>query len=279
MVHEGINDIPTTAPWMVKYFQGGYDEAKKYTRCSNKKVYPICPNCGRIKDKRVPIQCIYNNNGIGCVCGDGFSYPFKIMYNILEQLNINFQTEYSPDWIGRKFYDFYIPILNCIIEIHGEQHYKDTRLLRRTLKEEQENDKYKKTTALNNGIKDYIEIDCRESDLEWIKLNILKSELSSILDVSNVDWKKASEFANNSLVKTICCFWNDNHDNMTNIEIAEHFKVHPTTVKRYLRKGTEIGMCDYKHISCKDSIKKAIESASKSNSKKVEVFYMKMVQV
>jgi len=28
IVVEGINDIPTTAPWMVKLFQGGHDEAK-----------------------------------------------------------------------------------------------------------------------------------------------------------------------------------------------------------------------------------------------------------
>ena len=32
VVVEGINDIPTTAPWMVDYFPGGYEEAKRYTK-------------------------------------------------------------------------------------------------------------------------------------------------------------------------------------------------------------------------------------------------------
>lgn len=37
IVVQGINDIPTTAPWMIPYFQGGYDEAKKYNKTSHKK--------------------------------------------------------------------------------------------------------------------------------------------------------------------------------------------------------------------------------------------------
>lgn len=37
-VYEGINDITTTASWMIPYFLGGYDEAKKYTKGSNKNI-------------------------------------------------------------------------------------------------------------------------------------------------------------------------------------------------------------------------------------------------
>ena len=29
---QGINDIPTVAPELIQYFQGGYDEAKLYTK-------------------------------------------------------------------------------------------------------------------------------------------------------------------------------------------------------------------------------------------------------
>lgn len=60
-VVEGINDIPTTAPWMVKFFQGGYDEAKLYSRQSSKKIFPICPDCDRIKDKSMNISDINKN--------------------------------------------------------------------------------------------------------------------------------------------------------------------------------------------------------------------------
>ena len=50
---DGINSIVAKEEthWMIKYFQGGYDEAKKYTKSSNQKIYFNCPTCGRIKNK------------------------------------------------------------------------------------------------------------------------------------------------------------------------------------------------------------------------------------
>ena len=47
----GKNDIPTTAPWMIDFFQGGFDEAKQYTKCSTKKIYPICPICKKKEEQ------------------------------------------------------------------------------------------------------------------------------------------------------------------------------------------------------------------------------------
>ena len=55
-VTEGINDIPTVAPWMVKYFQGGSNEAKNYSIGSNKKINPICPICGEIRKNPISIN-------------------------------------------------------------------------------------------------------------------------------------------------------------------------------------------------------------------------------
>ena len=104
----GYTDIPTVAPWMVKYFQGGYDEAKQYTVTSTKKIKPVCPTCGRIKESEIMICSIYNNHSIGCICGDGISYPNKFGYSFLEQLQVNnIIPEYSPDWIRPLRYDFY----------------------------------------------------------------------------------------------------------------------------------------------------------------------------
>ena len=51
----------------------------------------------------------------------------------------------------------------------------------RTLEEEQENDELKKSLAIKNGIKDYLVIDCRESEMEFIKSNILKSQLNQFV--------------------------------------------------------------------------------------------------
>jgi predicted RNA-binding Zn-ribbon protein involved in translation (DUF1610 family) len=51
VVAEGINDIPTTTPFMTKYFENGYEDAKKFTFNSGKKIHFKCPDCGRIKTK------------------------------------------------------------------------------------------------------------------------------------------------------------------------------------------------------------------------------------
>ena len=51
----GINDIPTTAPWMIPYFQGGYDEAKLYNCCNTKKILFKCPDCNTIMKQKSSI--------------------------------------------------------------------------------------------------------------------------------------------------------------------------------------------------------------------------------
>ena len=166
IVVEGINDIPTTDPWMTKYFQGGYDEAKLYTHGSEHRIYPICPDCGTIKNTTTRIANIYNKHSCIChKCSDGISYPEKFMYSVLQQLNIDFQTQLTKTtfkWCkGEGYdykYDFYIPSLNCIIETHGIQHYKEIKKWYRGITES-ENDVLKEQLAKQNGIKNYIPID------------------------------------------------------------------------------------------------------------------------
>ena len=116
IVVEGINDIPTTVPWMVKYFQGGYKEAKKYTRYSHQKFYPVCPDCNSVKKTCMEIGAVYLIHSIGCICSDGLSYPEKFMFHVLEQLEIDFITQLTKttfEWIGKYKYDFYFTINNC----------------------------------------------------------------------------------------------------------------------------------------------------------------------
>jgi len=247
IVVEGINDIPTTTPWMVKYFKGGYDEAKLYTKGSNQKIYPICPDCGRIKDSLVGINSIYTNKSFGCSCHDGHSYPEKTMFNILEQLlNNNFIWQYT------KVNNFKLNNEDYIIETHGEQHYTGgferikTNKYVKTLEETQENDKLKKELAIQNGIKEnnYIVIDCRYSELEWIKPNILESNLNNILFLSKVNWSKAEEFACSNLVKIVCEYKKDN-PNLTCKDIGEKMRLSGNTINRYLKIGNNLGWCSY----------------------------------
>ena len=80
-VVEGINDSPSTAQWMVKYFQGGYEEAKLYTRCSHNKITPVCPECKRTHIKEVIINNLFHRHGYKCgYCMDGISFSEKFIY-------------------------------------------------------------------------------------------------------------------------------------------------------------------------------------------------------
>ena len=57
-------------------------------------------------------------------CGNGSSMNEKCVSSIFNQLEINFKREVSFDWNLNRYYDFYIPSKNMIVEVHGEQHYK-----------------------------------------------------------------------------------------------------------------------------------------------------------
>lgn len=272
VVAQGINDIPTTAPWMIKYFQGGYEEAKLYNKCSMSKIYPICPDCGQVRDKPIRISDIHRNHSIGCICSDGISYSEKIMYSVLKQLNIGFMSQLTKvkfEWCKEYRYDFYFMFNNehFIIETHGIQHYKYTgRGV--SLQKEQENDRLKKQLAKENGIEHYIVIDCKESELKYIKNNILNSELSNIFDLNKINWLKCEEFALNNLVK-IACEYKKNNPDLTTINIGEMMDLNCITIRKYLKRGTKLGWCNY---DPKEENFKGSSKSGKKSGKAVEIF-------
>lgn len=270
---EGINDIPTTAPWMVKYFQGGYDEAKKYSKGSNQNIYPICPDCNTIKKSKMIINNIYKRHSIGCdKCGDGLSYPEKFVYSVLKQLGVEFETQYSPEWADNKKYDFYFELNNkkYIIETHGRQHYENgfKNIGGRTLKEEQNNDIYKEKIALKNGIKKYIQLDCKESNIEYIKNSILNSEINNIFNLNSIDWSKCEEFAVGNLCREVCEY-RAIHKNMSANDIGNLFNIGRQTIRKYLKIGDNLKWCSYNADD--EMIKNAYKNGG-MNKKTVEIF-------
>ena len=270
----GINDIPTTAPFMVQYFQGGYDEAKLYTKSSSHKIYPICPECGRIKTKKIEIYNIYMNHSIGCGCSDGQSYPFKILFNIFEQLKINFISEYAPKWIKPKRYDFYFKLNNkkYIVEMDGGLGHGNNNILNGQTKEESKAiDDYKDELAKEHNI-EVIRIDCdygNNERLEYIKNNILSSKLVNILFLNNISWMECEKFALSNLIKKACEIKRDN-PNMTTTEIGTIMNLNRTTINNYLKKGLKIwNWCNY---NPKEELIKSIANNGKKNGKPIEVF-------
>lgn len=177
------------------------EQMKSYMPNSHKKINVICPDCGRLK--KISPNTLYEN-GLGCICGDGISYPNKFVYSVLNQLNIEMVIEYKPSWSTGKQYDIYIPKINCIIENHGNQHYKDAfTTFGATYEVEKQNDNYKENLAKINGIKDYIIINCRHSNKDWIKNSIINSELPNLLNFSNKDinWDECDKFATSNFVR------------------------------------------------------------------------------
>lgn len=255
---KGINDIPTTNPWMVKYFQGGYDEAKLYTHGCDSYIYPICPECGRIKDKKMKIVDIFSNKSIGCSCSDNTSYPEKFMFNVLTQLNTSFKIQLSNstfEWCKNYRYDFYFKYNDkqYIIETHGGQHpntkYYDNGFERSFSKKFEDclkNDKIKKELALANGIgeENYIVVDCSISKLDFIKQNILESKLAEIFNLSKINWLECEEFAQSNLVKKVCEI-KKNNPNLTTLDISLIVKLEVSTIRKYLTIGNKLGWCHY----------------------------------
>lgn len=188
LVH-GINDIPTVAPWMVDYFPNGYEDAKNYTTGVETKIHWICPVCKKFVSKPTPVVQLYNSHSCGCKCDTYFSFPERVIYNLLEQNGIRFIHCYSKKdcgWAKRYRYDFYLLDYNTIVEAHGLQHYSKYgfgRIGGKSLDEEQQNDKAKRELALSNGVYQYFEVDCRYSEISWILQSLDKCGLLSFLKI------------------------------------------------------------------------------------------------
>lgn len=238
IIVKGINDIATTHPHLVKYFVNEED-TYKYSAGSGIRVKTKCPICNSIKE--TTIKKLQEREYACLSCGDGVSYPSKFMHNLLNQFGLDFQVEKKFDWSNNKRYDFYIPFIKGIIEVNGMQHYEYT-CRGRTLEEEQESDKIKKELALSNNIEHYIVIDCRYSNLDFIKNNIMNSKLAELFDISSLDWNRCHENSCRSLIKEACDLWNSGK----NVEeIRKLLKRDKLTVRKYLKMGAKINLCIY----------------------------------
>lgn len=257
----GINTVYDTDKWMLKYFINE-EESKTRTFGSNDKGLLHCPICKTPKPK-VRICTLYRDKDICCdVCSDGFSYGEKYTYNLLKQLGIKVKRHKYFDWsknvyseieslCGNKEYDFYIKIdnENILIETHGLQHYEECRFSRRSYYEESENDKLKKRLALKNNIKEenYIEIDCRYSNPEYIKNSILNNEkIISKFDLSKINWNECDNHAKTRYFLEAINYYNSGINHM---KVAKIMEIDFKTVKRYLKRAREYNLCNFKTIS------------------------------
>lgn len=252
-VLKGYNDMWTTDPELAQLLldpNDGYIYAAK----SNKKVNWKCPYCNEpIYDKI--IQAIHRQ-GLSCPkCGDGISFPNKFMYNILHQLQINFEVEKKFDWCTfTKYnsakntyglYDFVIEDMKLIIEMdgglgHGRKTYKN----KISNAESEYKDRMKDQLAASHGY-NVIRVSCDYEDIsirnEVCKTGVIEA-LSTIFDLNNIDWNVIYSESLNSHVVKICELYNNG---MTSKAIAEMTKLSWTVVLKYLKQGAENEFCDY----------------------------------
>jgi predicted DNA-binding protein YlxM (UPF0122 family) len=232
--------VASKRPDLIKYFLNKCD-AEKYFPYSHIRVPLICPDCGCIKESSI---INLSKNGFSCSkCSDGISYPNKIMFNFLSQIKIKFETEYKPSWSMGKKYDFYFEKngLLYIIEMDGRFHFEDNNLNGQTKETTVLIDDMKELLAQQHDIK-VIRIDCYNSNLIYIKDNIINSKISKLFDLSIVDWQECEKYALKNLVKVVCDLWRQ-HYNMK--EISNQLNIKKSLVRRYLKQGSIINLCDY----------------------------------
>ena len=254
VVVEDINSIWATDRWMCDLGLSEED-AKTHTRSSGDKVFVVCPECN--KKKEITISNIYNHKSIGCSCSDKRSYPEKFMMSALNQLGVEYQMQYKPKYLNRleedgkwsqKKSDFYLPNYNLIIETDGGMNHKGGKVhgySKKSLEYYIEVDNWKDEQHLLHGLRT-IRIDCFKSNMEYIKNNILSSELNKLFDLSKIDWLKCEEFSiKSNIIKEVCDYWNENSERVFASDLCEIFKLSKDTIIDYLKLGTELNWCNY----------------------------------
>lgn len=242
---KGKDDIASQEPWMIDFFQKK-DKHLIYEcrRSSNRKIYPICPYCGEIRNITFQISTIYRLHSIGCPkCSDGISYPEKFLMEVFNQIRAEVlfhPTIKDIPWSKPHFYDFYDSKRKVIIEVNGIQHYEEVKTFEQSLEEVRKNDIVKKEKAIKNGISEnkYIELDCRYSKKEYLKKSILSnSSFNNIYELNKkeIDWDKCHEQGMRSMYIKIYKYKQEN-PKVTNRELADKFHVNKDTVSKAINK-------------------------------------------
>ena len=239
-VIKGINDIATTNPELVHLFKNKED-AYKYKKWSTQYTWYICPCCGN--EYYLQIQNVTKAGKVPCdICNDGFSYPNKFMANLLSQLNIAYEKEYSPDWISPKKYDFYFQInnKNYIVEMDGGLGHGNSfgKPFQKHLDDGITIDKYKDKMAKNHGIS-VIRIDCNYTSkrFEYITNSILNSYLAELFDLNAIDFKKCDLASNDNIFRAVLIdLQNGLYD--TKVLSRKH-KLGESTIRNYINTANQ----------------------------------------
>lgn len=250
------NLVSEIRPDLIKFFE---DKKLPYKRGMNskEKMWFKCPECGEREYTSIRNFCKRAHPCKNCD-NKAVSMPNKILRALFQQIRNNFnytKLEWSPDWAGLYRYDGYFETFDgekVAIEMHGQQHYKEVQNWGRG---SFERDKIKIDLAKEHNIK-LIIIDCRESLFEFIKLNILKSELSNYINFNEIDWIEIMNSSSRPIMKEIADYFNAG---MTTGQIRKETGFDYHTIRTALQNATEIGWCNYSAQKEKEKKMKIVE--------------------
>ena len=248
-VLKGFNDMWTTNPDMARmllYNDLGY----KLSEGSNKKVDFICPDCGA--PKRISPHQL-GTYGLAChICSDGISYPNKFARALLKQLPVcNVQYEWNPDWLKPYFYDNYFEYngLDYILEMdgglgHGQISFNSSK---------KDIDGIKRDILKDNLAKEHglivIRIDCNYRNVlnrfEYIKNNIINSELSKMFDLNSIDFDLCNQTATKSLSLQAANLYDQG---LKIKDISSKLEIPYSTIYTWLKRLSSEGLCSYQPI-------------------------------
>lgn len=117
-----LNKVPVKRPDLVFYFKNGFQNAKEHPYKGNYKHCLKCVNCGFEKT-----MFIYQltDDGFACpMCSTNTSFPERFTRSLLDEIGLEYETQKRFEGENWRF-DFYIPDLKLIIEVHGVQHFQN----------------------------------------------------------------------------------------------------------------------------------------------------------
>ena len=285
-----INDCYTLRKDLLKYFINEQDAVGLSPSDRELRLYK-CPECNSIRYNTLGN---IDHFGFSCYeCGDGVSYPEKMMKKILEYLGILFSIHKQFDWcvyeLNNKkhhgIFDFVLDNYKVIIEMDGSFHNIDNHFSGNSKEYAIQIDNIKDELAKENGY-EVIRVNCcygkTNNRFEYIKQNILTS-LSNILNLNNIIWDdlKMELELSSSLLVNACNLWNDGYSVP---EISEIIKINKSTIISYLTRGNDLNLCCYnKKIALQrrdDKVRqkyyqyvKVIQKDNSDNSRVIGIYY------
>lgn len=243
----GYNDVATVRPDLVEFFKNR-DDASHITVRSGQKVTTRCPVCGLERQSRMSDL---SKRGYRCpTCYGGFSTPNRYMSALLASIGVDFVPEKTFLWSGRFRYDFYLPSIEAIVEMHGNQHYND-RVGWSKLSTVQHLDNQKQRLALEHGVLHYFTIQADKSDVNYLKQKVVASGVLELLEVlpEKVDWLTVNNLAMAGAPQRCLKLWQDGTRDIK--EIASAVRISSDSVSAYLKEYASSGLCDYSTYSQK----------------------------